>query len=128
MCRLVSLGLPLVLFLMSCGDDGSAADRLGIGAECTANDQCDVDTNQRCLLNFKGGYCGLRGCAHDTDCPSTSACIAHDDGEKYCFRICAEKTDCNRNRSVANEANCSSSITFVDGTMARKACVPPSGT
>jgi hypothetical protein len=121
------MALLAFLLLLSCGDDGTEADRLGIGAECTRNDQCDESTNQRCLTQFKGGYCGLLGCAHDTDCPSASACIAHEDGMKYCFRVCADKPECNVNRSVANESNCSGSATFVDGTMGRKACIPPSG-
>jgi len=112
--------------MTSCGDD-TEADRLGVGAECTSNDQCDVDTNQSCLA-FKGGYCGIRGCVHDSDCPQPSACVAHTDGMNYCFRTCADKPECNVNRTVDNEANCSSSVTFVDGTQGRKACVPPSST
>jgi len=116
------LGVPLA-FLLACG---SSADELGIGAQCTSSDECDADTHQTCLTQFKGGYCGLEGCAHDTDCPPDSACVAHDDGNNYCFRVCAVKADCNANRATDNEANCESSITFVDGAMNRKACVPPS--
>lgn len=103
----------------------SNADDLGVGAQCTSNAQCDSSTHQVCLT-FKGGYCGLMGCTHDADCPTDSACIMHTDGVNYCFRLCADKPDCNANRDPANEANCSSSVTFVDGTMGRKACVPPS--
>ena len=114
--------LALLVFLVACG---SSADDLGVGAQCTSNDQCDSDTHQVCL-SFKGGYCGLMGCAHDTDCPQDSACIMHTDGVNYCFRTCSDKAQCNANRDVDNEANCSSSVTFVDGTMNRKACVPPS--
>ena len=122
MIRLSLLAIVTMVFAFACGDD---ADDLGVGAQCTTNDQCDAETNQVCL-QFKGGYCGLMGCAHDTDCPDKSACIMHDDGVNYCFRICVDKVDCNANRDVDNEANCSSSVTFVDGTMGRKACVPPS--
>jgi hypothetical protein len=118
--------LPVLLLLGACGGGGSEADRLGIGAECTASDQCDEETEQVCLLQFKGGYCGLSNCVHDVDCPEDSACIAHDDGTNYCFRLCIDKPDCNANRTVDNESNCSSSVTFVDGTQGRKACVPPS--
>ena len=121
-----SLAFLSLLVLLSCGDDGTAADRLGVGAECTSTMQCDEDTHQQCLA-FKGGYCGIKGCTHDSDCPSPSACIKHTDNSNYCFRTCADKIECNANRSVANEANCSSSVTFVDGTMGRKACIPPSG-
>lgn len=122
MIRLALVAIVAMVFAFACGDD---ADDLGVGAQCTGNDQCDVDTNQVCL-QFKGGYCGLMGCAHDTDCPDKSACIMHTDGVNYCFRVCVDKVDCNANRDVDNEANCSSSVTFVDGTMGRKACVPPS--
>ena len=122
MVRLFGIALVAMTLSFACGDD---ADDLGVGAQCTGNDQCDADTNQVCL-QFKGGYCGLMGCVHDADCPDKSACIMHDDGVNYCFRICIDKPDCNANRDVDNEANCSSSVTFVDGTMGRKACVPPS--
>jgi hypothetical protein len=108
--------------LLACSND---ADDLGIGAECTADDQCQ--DGQRCLMQFKGGYCGLENCTRNADCPSLSACVAHDDGTNYCFRTCADKPECNANRSAANEANCSSSITFVDPDTRAKACVPPSG-
>jgi hypothetical protein len=104
----------------------SNADDLGIGAQCTKNEDCDGSTSQICLTQFKGGYCGRQGCTHDTDCVADSACIAHDDGQNYCFRICVDKPDCNANRDAINEANCSSTATFVDGTNGRKACVPPS--
>ena len=111
--------------LAACG--GSEADRLGIGAQCASDGDCDVTDNQSCLLQFKGGYCGLEACTADADCPADSACIAHTDGNNYCFRICIDKVDCNANRDLENEANCSSSVDFVDGANGRKACVPPSG-
>ena len=113
--------LPL---LAACG--GNEADRLGVGAECASTDQCDSETDQICLTNFAGGYCGIQGCVDDTDCPDSSGCVAHDDGVNYCFRVCLDKSECNANRSVDNESNCASNVTFVDGTMGRKACVPPS--
>jgi hypothetical protein len=117
--------LCLLIVLAACGDE-SESDRLGIGAQCTETNECDTESGQSCL-QFKGGYCGLADCMHDADCPEDSACIAHDDGTNYCFRTCVDKVDCNANRDAENEANCSSSVTFVDGTMGRKACVPPSG-
>lgn len=110
--------------LSSCGSD---ADDLGIGAQCAGNDECDADTDQVCLTNFSGGYCGLAGCTADADCPEDSACITHDDAVNYCFRTCSDKPDCNANRDADNEANCSSSAVFVEGANGRKACVPPSG-
>jgi hypothetical protein len=121
------LALIAIVFAFGCGDDGTEADRLGIGAQCTESNECDTEMGQSCLA-FKGGYCGEANCLHDTDCPDSSACIAHTDGMNYCFRTCIDKAECNENRDVENEANCSSSVTFVDGTMGRKACVPPSST
>lgn len=109
------------------GCGGDDADSLGVGAQCTATADCDDELAQTCLTQFKGGYCGITGCAHDTDCPADSACIRHDDQINYCFRTCGTKADCNANRDPVNEANCSSTAIFVDGDMGRKACSPPNG-
>jgi hypothetical protein len=117
----------LVALVCGCGDDGTEADRLGIGAQCATNDDCNTDLMQTCLTQFKGGYCGLSPCAHDVDCPADSACIHHTDNVNYCFRTCLDKAECNANRDAINESNCSSSADFVDPEMGRKACVPPSG-
>lgn len=114
--------LLAILLGAACGGN---ADDLGVGAQCTMNDDCNQNDGAQTCLSFKGGYCGLKGCTHDADCPANSACITHDDQMNYCFRICVDKIDCNANRDPANEANCSSSATFVDGTMGRKACIPP---
>lgn len=76
------------------------------------------------MTGFKGGYCGLSGCTKDTDCPSASACVT-EGGTNYCFRICADKAECNANRTVDFAANCSSSVTFVEAKGV-KACLPPS--
>ncbi len=123
----------LVLTLASaCGDDsdGNESDRLGVGAECASDDDClregDGGINLSCL-EFKGGYCGLESCTSNADCPELSACVTHDDNKNYCFRTCLEKPECNANRSLENEANCSSSVDYVDGKAGSKACVPPSG-
>ena len=114
-----------MLSLGACDDDGSEADRRGVGAQCANADDC-TEEGQMCLAQFKGGYCGVQDCEHDVDCPDGSACIMHDDGSNYCFLLCVDKPDCNRNRDLENESNCSGNTTFVDGTMGRKACVPPS--
>ncbi len=90
---------------------------------------------QQCLLGFKNGYCGLSGCSRDSDCPTGSACVteqvANQDGgvnsSNFCFLVCSAKADCNTNRPVEGEANCSSTAVFVEGANGRKACVPPSG-
>jgi hypothetical protein len=114
--------LALMLVALGCGSD---ADDLGVGAECAVNDDCDVAGGQACL-GFKGGYCGIEGCDSNDDCPEFSGCVAHTDGTNYCFRLCADKIDCNENRSFENESNCSSSVDFVDPDTNAKACVPPS--
>ncbi len=113
---------------LGCGD-GTEADRIGVGAQCTASAECESPEGFEltCLTQFTGGYCGLEGCMGDEDCPEGSACVTHDDdGKNYCFRGCLDKPDCNRHRSLENEANCVGSIVFVDPRNERKACEPPS--
>jgi hypothetical protein len=92
-------------------------------AECTASGQCENE-ELTCLTQFKGGYCGASGCLKNADCPDNSICVTQA-GANYCFRTCADKAECNENRSAENESNCSSNITRAEeGT--EKACVPPS--
>lgn len=125
----------MALSLTACGGGGTEADRLGVAAECAATTDCsevaiDGETVQlECLPQFKGGYCAIEGCTSATDCPEGSTCVAHEDGRNYCFRICSDKAECNRNRSVDAEANCSSSFDFADpkDDDGSKACIPPSG-
>lgn len=123
----------LILAAMSvagCGNSGTEADRIGVGAQCTTSAECespDDEIELVCLTQFKGGYCGLEGCEGDIDCPEGSACVTHEDGTNYCFRVCVDKyPDCNFNRDPDNESNCVGSITFVDPRNERKACEPPS--
>lgn len=113
-----------MLALVSACGGGNEADERGVGAECASADDC-FEEGQACLA-FRGGYCGIEDCARDADCPDGSACVTHSDGTNYCFLVCGTKSDCNTNRSSENEANCSSSTTFVDGANGRKACIPPS--
>ena len=117
--------------LAACGDDDddgglTEAQRHGVGAACDDNADCYFEDIELTCLPFKGGYCGLEGCAGDEDCPPGSACVAHDDGKNYCFLTCTDKIDCNPTRPAEIEANCSSNIEFVDGKNGKKACVPPS--
>ena len=135
------MALLLVAFsaTVACGDDdddgGTEADRIGIGAACGVNEDC-LD-GQTCLLNFKGGYCGLKDCVGHTAscpegsicCPEGSVCVKHTDGVNYCFRVCQDKAlDCNRNRPVDIESNCNGSGTFeAVEPYNGKACIPPSG-
>lgn len=128
MCKLMyALGLWMAVGLVAGCDGSTEADRIGVGAECTLAAECpaDMDIELECLTRFKGGYCGLEGCAGDADCPEGSACVTYE-GANLCFRLCLDKPDCNRNRSPENESNCVGSITFVDPRNDRKACEPPS--
>jgi hypothetical protein len=138
MCRLMCVigGLMVVGVAGGCGgDDATEADRIGVGAQCMVDPNADppsncpvveIDIQLKCLTEFKGGYCGLEGCTEDADCPAGSACVIHGNGNNYCFRVCQNKPECNRNRSPDNESNCSSNITFAEEPQERKACVPPS--
>ncbi len=122
----------MVLGLMACSGTGNEADEVGVGAECSDAQECPaVDDDSaaaelECLTQFAGGYCGLQDCSTNDDCPEGSACVAHDDSENFCFRLCDDKPECNVNRTEANESNCSSNVTFVDAETVGKACVPPS--
>ena len=111
-----------------CGD-GTEADEQLIGAECTKLEDCDDDNPDtpelECILDFKGGYCGRSDCTASSDCPEGSLCAAYESGN-YCFRTCTDKPECNRNRSVENESNCSSNIDPVEGGE-EKLCIPPAG-
>ena len=135
MHRLHTTLLALGLLLAACGDSGGGnhADALGVGAECVSNADCvqsDIDggLSEECLPQFKGGYCGIEDCLTQEDCPPGAACVIHDDGHNYCFRLCADKAECNVHRSADNEANCSADVDYVDADKATlgKACVPPS--
>src|SRR6478752_3268847 len=105
----VSFSMGIAFALVGCGDDegggpGTEADRVGVGAECAADENCPEPLV--CLTQFKGGYCGLADCAMNEDCPEGSACVAHSDGHAYCFRICVDKSECNLNRSLDAASNC----------------------
>ena len=121
-----SVMLAAVL-LSACG--GSQSDALGVAAECTADTDCNQNSDPplACLDDFAGGYCGLTGCTADADCPTDAICITHTDGVNYCFRTCVDKPECNTNRTVDNESNCSSNVTRVEAEQTVKVCVPPSG-
>jgi hypothetical protein len=130
------LAIILSFGLMGCDDDDSEteADLAGVGAACTTDDQCqqpedDAGPVQECLTEFTGGYCGVKDCASNEDCPEGSVCVDHD-GTEYCFRICNDKPECNANRDEDVESNCvgGGSVDYVDPTTPKetKACVPPS--
>lgn len=122
--------------LLGCsGDGGTEADRLGVAAACSVTEDCPEVTiagepvQLDCLVQFKGGYCAIQGCASAADCPEGATCVAHGDGKNYCFRECNDKPECNANRSADVEANCSSSFDYAsaaDESSGKKACLPPS--
>ncbi len=129
----LSLALLGMLAVGCPGNDpgvGDISDQLGVGAQCSADQDCYQGTESEPLaqscLEFKGGYCGVADCAADTDCPEGSACVTHTDGKNYCFLTCATKSECNVNRTLENESNCSANVTFI-GEGHSKACVPPAG-
>jgi hypothetical protein len=116
------LALQMSGALIGCGGAGTEAQRRGVGAACAGDPDCAVGLT---CLAFKGGYCGLAPCQNNAGCPAGSACVAHTDGKNYCFLVCTDKSQCNLFRSVNLEANCSSSVTFVDANFTAKACIPP---
>lgn len=118
-----------LLGAVGCGDNGSEADKQLIGAECTKVEDCDdgdpVTPELECILDFKGGYCGRKGCTASSQCPEGSLCANYEAGD-YCFLVCIDKVECNRNRTLENESNCSSNIDPVEGGE-EKLCIPPAG-
>ena len=106
-----------------------------IASTCVVDEDCRSVTNPdggtiqlRCLTQFTAGYCGLPDCVSSADCPLNSICVAHEDGNNYCFRVCDDKPECNTNRAPDVEANCSSSFDWATPSDDRgeKACIPPS--
>lgn len=126
-----------IIALMACGNSNTA-DELGVAAECATTEDCpviewgadsgDEETQLECLTQFAGGYCGLSPCQGGGDCPEGSICVAHTDGENYCFRACEDKPECNENRTADNEANCSANFAWAnpDDDNGERACIPPS--
>ena len=131
--RALCFGGLIACWMAACGNDpppyyGTQADLIGVGAACKTDADC-LHTEagvQHCLTEFKGGYCGLKGCTASTDCPAGSGCVNYNSGT-YCFRRCADKSECNLNRTPDVESNCSSNIDFVEGKTSDKPCIPPSG-
>jgi len=123
------LAVVLLSFtFISCGDDDNEneSDKIGIAGECKTDEDCKTE-GLTCLLDFKGGYCGVADCTKNEDCPESSLCVT-ENSKNFCFRSCTDKVECNENRSEDNEANCSGSFDLAsqDDTTKLKACIPPS--
>ncbi len=132
-----SLMLPVLAVLLlssACGggsSGGTAAQRAGVGAECSATMSCatyataDGGVAPLACLSFKGGYCGLQGCSTSADCPAGSICVT-EGATNYCFLTCTDKSQCAANRPTY-PANCSSSFTWAHpaDNNGAKACIPP---
>lgn len=139
--RMIKLRYLLVVSLFAfglaaCGDGSgeTLADELGVASECEQFSDCPVVLLEgevmqlSCLREYKGGYCGIADCGADRECPEGSICVAHTDGENYCFRACDHKSECNANRSPESEANCSANFEWAEPSEddGRKACIPSS--
>jgi len=126
---IATMALATMALAVACGDDDddgvSEAHQKGVGVACTSRNDCP-ETAPECLNQFREGYCGVSDCTGDQDCPQGSGCVAHDDGNNYCFLLCHDKPECNYFRPADAESNCTSSVDFVDGSQGSKACVPPS--
>ncbi|MBW1809222.1 MAG: hypothetical protein JRJ19_10040 [Deltaproteobacteria bacterium] len=126
-CLLLVLS-GVMAVLVNCGSSNEA-NQQKIGAECTKLEDCDDDNPEtealECILDFKGGYCGRKDCVASTDCPEGSLCADYEAG-LYCFLVCTDKVQCNQNRTLDNESNCSSNIDPVEGGE-DKLCIPPAG-
>ncbi len=125
--------VAITAMLTACSSQNEA-DRVGVAAICEVDEDCaevlidGAPTQLECLTNFSGGYCAIAGCHAAADCPDGATCVLHTDGETYCFRECAEKAECNANRPVDDEANCSANFNYADPddhTNGLKACIPP---
>jgi hypothetical protein len=128
------------LLLAGCSLD---ADAIGIGTECSSVLPCT--SGLECTTSSVGGYCVMKGCEKDGDCPSDSSCLNHEDhGDcvrscsfnyciqtcilyhdrpEECFDDCPSFPECNVNRSMESPAYCVASDDGRDG-MQKNVCLP----
>jgi hypothetical protein len=85
----------------------------GLGAVCKA--EADCGGGLVCIGEIDGGYCGVRDCQTDGDCPMNSMCINHA-GLNYCARTCAAASDCSFCRHDNVVGSCRSDVEFLDGS------------
>jgi hypothetical protein len=92
----------------------------GVGASCTEDAHCDPDLE--CLDDLNGGYCGMRDCASNAECPQASVCVTIDD-TNVCVRTCDVQSDCGFCRHPDFAATCTTDVTYVEGASVQ-VCVP----
>jgi hypothetical protein len=93
----------------------------GVGARCS--DAADCATDLECVTTFAGGYCTQRGCAVNADCPGDALCVTSGD-ENFCFRPCAQESDCSFCRNSDAGAHCADDVTFAEDGTTGSVCVP----
>jgi hypothetical protein len=86
----------------------------GHGAACTSDADCGGG-GLVCIDEVDGGYCGVRDCQSNADCPVDSECINHA-GINYCARTCAVESDCTFCRWADVAATCTADVDHVEGS------------
>lgn len=84
----------------------------GLGASCSADADCGP--NLECLDEVDGGFCGVRDCASNADCPVDSLCISHA-GINHCAPTCAATSDCTFCRYGGPTAACTTDVDYIEG-------------
>ena len=93
--HLTSLVAALLLVGPSCGHaEDFSEDRPEpspeVGAACSDDDEC----NQYCIRDndFPGGFCTIRSCRSNVDCPEGTVCVQNEGG--VCLFPCGSPRDC----------------------------------
>jgi hypothetical protein len=95
----------------------------GVGAACVGDVDCKAPLT--CMTGFKGGYCGVKDCTTNAQCPADSLCVKHSDAVGYCYLKCTAATTCSFCRPPAYAAACSDQVTFLEAGTTGSVCVPP---
>ncbi len=93
----------------------------GVGARCSSAADCDPDLE--CVTSFHGGYCTMRDCTVNADCPGGTLCVTVGD-ENFCHRPCATASDCSLCRNADSPATCRDDVTFAEDGTTGSVCVP----
>lgn len=93
----------------------------GVGTGCDGDDDCDGELS--CVTNgFPGGYCTLRDCATNDDCPGENVC-GMVEGAAVCLRPCGRDSDCSFCRDGVEKGRCAEDVELASGESA-SVCVP----